>query len=458
MSNPAARGDLGELLDQQRITAYQLFVVALCFLVMVIDGYDLFMVAMALPKIAASFGVKPAALTPVLALQNLGLALGTAMIGIISDRYGRKKTLSFSIGAFAACTLVSTVTHDIVSFAATRLVTSFFLAGVIPNAIALTNEMSSLRFRQGFVSLVFSGYAVGAALASLAVGSVLRDFSWQAIFVTAAAAGFLILIVVLALLPESIRFLATRERGHAQAMRQLRRIIPDRDIDAAILLQAGEASPKTGRSPVRALFEGSRGNLTLLMWTVFALSFVSLSSFAALGPVILNLTADLPLQTAGSLMVTFSLGGLVGTAVSGFVLDRLGPKAGLTLWYAGSTACWLLFAFNVNGEASGHIAILLAGAAMTGAQGALNSFVATVYPTKIRATGVGWAFGVGRLAGIASPLIFSPFVAAPGLQIQYFALLALPTFLVVFCVPFLTSADRAAHDEAEFEREQPRSI
>lgn len=458
MSNPGATADLNELLDQQKITAYQLSVVGLCFLVMVIDGYDLFMVAMALPKIAASFGVKPASLTPVLALQNLGLALGTATIGIVSDRYGRKKTLSFSIGAFAACTLVSTATQDIVSFAATRLVTSFFLAGVIPNAIALTNEMSSRRFRQGFVSLVFSGYAVGAALASLAVGSVFREFSWQAIFVTAAAAGFLILIVVLALLSESIRFLATREQGHQQAMRQLRRIIPDRDIDAAILLPADETSPETNRSPARALFAGSHGNLTLLMWTVFALSFVSLSSFAALGPVILNLTASLPLQTAGSLMVTFSLGGLVGTAVSGFVLDRLGSRTGLTLWYAGSTVCWLFLAFNVNGEASGHIAILFAGAAMTGAQGALNSFVATVYPTKVRATGVGWAFGVGRLAGIASPLIFSPFVAAPGLQIQYFALLALPTFLVVLCVPFLTRAGRVAHGEAESEREQPQSI
>jgi AAHS family 4-hydroxybenzoate transporter-like MFS transporter len=241
-------------------------------------------------------------------------------------------------------------------------------------------------------------------------------------------------------------------------VRQLRRIIPDRDIDAACLLQDAEASSNTRRFPVRALFLGSRGNLTLLMWTVFALSFVSLSSFAALGPVILNLTANLPLQTAGSLMVTFSLGGLVGSAVSGFVLDRLGPKTGLTLWYAGSTACWLFFAFNINGETTGHVAILLAGGAMTGAQGALNAFVPTVYPTKVRATGVGWAFGVGRLAGIASPLVFSPFVAAPGLQVQYFVLLALPTFLVVLCVPFLARAGRAAHDEAEFEREQPLSI
>jgi AAHS family 4-hydroxybenzoate transporter-like MFS transporter len=84
----------------------------------------------------------------------------------------------------------------------------------------------------------------------------------------------------------------------------------------------------------------------------------------------------------------------------------------------------------------------------------LNSFVATVYPTRIRATGVGWAFGVGRLAGIASPLIFSPFDAAPGLQVQYFMLLALPTFLVVLCLPFLIRASLAEHDDQEFDRKR----
>lgn len=456
MSDPEAPGGLKELFDRQKIAPYQLFVVGLCFLVMVIDGYDLFMVAMALPKIASSFGVQPAALTPVLALQNLGLALGTAMIGIFSDRYGRKKTLSFSIAAFSVFTLLSMMARDLVTFASARLLTSVFLAGVIPNVVALTNEMIPVRYRQGFVSLVYSGYAVGAALASLAVGSIFRTFSWQAIFGTAAAAGLLTLVLVLALLPESIRFLVTKDWGHQQALRQLRRMMPDIAIDAAFLRRAAEAPKDAGRSSLSSLFSGLRRNLTLLMWMVFAFSFVSLSSFAALGPVVLNLTAGLPLETAGSLMVTYSLGGLAGSAISGFVLDRWGARFGLTMWYVGATAGWLFLAFNVDGGLSGHVAILLAGAAMTGAQGALNSFVPTVYPTNIRATGVGWAFGVGRLAGIASPLLFTPFVASPGLQMPYFMLLALPTLLVALCVPLLVNASLAAVGESQ--RGQERQL
>ena len=136
---------LTDLLDKQPIGAYQISVIALCFAIMVIDGYDLFIIGMVIPKIAADFGVKPASITPVLALQSLGLALGTALIGIMSDRHGRKKTLLVSVFGFAVFTLFSVLARDLYTFAFLRLVTGFFLAGVIPNATA--SERSRLPVR-----------------------------------------------------------------------------------------------------------------------------------------------------------------------------------------------------------------------------------------------------------------------------------------------------------------------
>lgn len=447
MAMPEARSNLNALIDKQPMGAYQLFVIGLCFLVMVIDGYDLFMVAMAAPKIAASFGVEPASFAPVLAVQNLGLAVGTAVIGVFSDRYGRRKTLIVSIAAFSVFTLLTMAARDIVSFAAMRVVTGFFLAGVIPNTMALTNEITPARYRQGFVSFLYSGFAVGGGMASLSVGTVFAEASWQAIFATAAAAGFLLLALVVLLLPESVQFLVTRSWGHERALKQLRRMMSDVEIDAALFAHTGEERGKAPRSPVSSLFVGARRDLTVLMWMAFALSFASLSSFSALGPTVLSFTARLPLATAATLMTTFSLGGILGSGVSGFVLDRWGARFGLTLWYVATTGCWLLFAFKLDSGVGGHAIALLAGIAMTGAQGGLNSFVATVYPTNIRATGVGWAFGIGRLAGILSPLLFAPLVAVPGWEAWYFALLAVPTLLLALGVPVLVKASKAAARE-----------
>lgn len=448
MDMPKARSDLNTLIDEQPLGAYQLFVIGLCFLVMVIDGYDLLMVAMAAPKIAASFGVEPASFAPVLALQNLGLAVGTAVIGVFSDRYGRRKTLCFSIAAFSTLTLLTMATSDVVSFAAMRVVTGFFLAGVIPNTMALTNEITPARYRQGFVSFLYAGFAVGGGLASLLVGTLFAGAAWQTIIATAATAGFVLLVLVLVLLPESIQFLATRSWGHERAFKQLRRMHPGVDIDMTLFQHFDGKRKKAGQSPVSSLFVGSRRNLTLFMWMAFALSFASLSSFAALGPTVLSLTPGLSLAIAGTMMMAFSLGGIVGSSVSGFILDRWGARFGLTFWYMATTCCWLLLAFNLSPGTSGLAVALLAGIAMTGAQAGLNSFVAAVYPTGIRATGVGWAFGVGRLAGILSPLLFAPLVAGPGLQVWYFVLLAAPTLLVALAAPLLVKASRAAAREA----------
>jgi AAHS family 4-hydroxybenzoate transporter-like MFS transporter len=428
---------LTDLLDKQPIGAYQISVIALCFAIMVIDGYDLFIIGMVIPKIAADFGVKPASITPVLALQSLGLALGTALIGIMSDRHGRKKALLVSVFGFAVFTLFSVLARDLYTFAFLRLVTGFFLAGVIPNAIALANEIAPMRLRQGFVGVVFSGFAVGATVASLVNGHILANHSWQTAFVTAAVAGFAVLPLIFFVLPESTRFLLQHAWGREQAIRQLRRMLPGIEVDPATLVLDGKQPP---RSSVRNLFSEGRRNATLLMWLTFALSFIALSGFAALGAVVLNLTAGFSLQVVGTLMAAFSLGGLVGSGLSGFVLDRFGPRIGLWFWYGACTASWLTLGLTVGtGMGIGMIATMaFAGAAMTGAQSALNSYVPTVYPTKVRATGVGWAFGIGRMFSIASPLLFSGFVAAPGKQGLFFLSLAVPTLLVMICVPFLT--------------------
>lgn len=447
MDMPKAREDLNGLIDRQPMGAYQLSVVGLCFLVMVIDGYDVLMVAMAAPKIAASFGISPASFAPVLALQNLGLAAGTVVMGMISDRYGRRKSLSFTIAAFSAFTLLTMLTRDVMSFAAMRVVTGFFLAGVIPNTMALTNEITPKRYRQGLVSFLYAGFAVGGGLASLSVGTLFAEAAWQTLFATAAAAGFLLLALVLIFLPESVQFLATRSWGHERALKQLRRMIPDADIDVALVQQSASRREEARKSSVSSLFIGSRRGLTLLMWGAFALSFASLSSFSALGPTVLSFTAGLPLATAGTMMVAFSLGGILGSSISGFMLDRWGARFGLTIWYAAATCCWLLFAFALDPGLSGHFVAFLAGVAITGAQGGLNAFVASVYPTTVRATGVGWAFGVGRIAGILSPLLFAPLVAVPGLQAWYFVLLAAPTLLIVLAAPLLVRASRVAAGE-----------
>jgi len=191
----------------------QLVVVGLCLLVMLIDGYDLFMIGLALPAIAADFGVSPADLTGIVVAQNVGLALGTFIAGPLSDRFGRKLPLVVSVAAFGLLTLATTQVTSLEVFIAVRLLTGLFCAAVIPNAVALTNEMTPARWRSGFVALVFCGYAGGTSIGSFVNGRLLQQYDWQIIFWGRWCAGDCACPCLLASfwLPESLRFRVQRD-------------------------------------------------------------------------------------------------------------------------------------------------------------------------------------------------------------------------------------------------------
>src|SRR5262245_18152002 len=167
------RLDLDSLLDQQAVSASQVFVVGLCLLAMVVDGFDLFMISMMIPPIAADFGVAPAAVAPVVVLQNAGLAVGTYFAGPLADRFGRKRVLMSSVLGFSLLTIASTFATSLCELSVLRSLTGIFLAGVVPNTIARTSEIVPARYRAGFVGLMFSGYAVGGIVSSLTSGLLL---------------------------------------------------------------------------------------------------------------------------------------------------------------------------------------------------------------------------------------------------------------------------------------------
>ena len=144
--------NLDQLLDEQTLGKVPILVVGLCLLAMIIDGYDMFMIGLALPMIAADFGVQPSAVTSVMVAQNIGLALGTYLAGPISDRFGRKPILILCVVCFGLLTLLTAQVTSLTQFTVIRFITGIFFAGVIPTAVSLTNEMTPKKYRSGFVA------------------------------------------------------------------------------------------------------------------------------------------------------------------------------------------------------------------------------------------------------------------------------------------------------------------
>jgi len=248
--------------------------------------------------------------------------------------------------------------------------------------------------------IMFCGFSIGAAAVGWVAAGVIPRFGWQGVFVVGGILPCIVAALVIGFLPESIRFLVRRRAGDGQAARYLARIAPDAPAGE---LTVGEDAPHGG-FPVQQLFAGGRGGLTLLLWTMFFANLLDLYFISSWLPTIIQ---DVGIAQQRAILITtlLQVGGTIGAVVLGRLLDRRLSFRVLALTYLGATICVFLIGESGTSLAWLVVTVFAAGVGVIGAQNGANVLAAEVYPTAIRSTGVGWAFGVGRIGSILGPFL-----------------------------------------------------
>jgi len=359
----------------------QILVLVLCGSVLFIDGFDAQSMGFVAPALVQQLHLARAALGPVFSSGLVGIMIGALVFGPLADRVGRKPILvwcTLLFGVFSLLTATSGSLHGLLLY---RLFTGFGLGGAMPNAVALTSEFMPERFRATAVTVMFVGFAVGAAAGGFVAAGLIPRFGWQSVFVTGGVVPCVIAVFLIAFLPESTRFLQT---GNARA---------------SLIM-----GPGSKQFIVRQLFDAGRTRMTLLIWVIFFMSLLDLYFLNAWMPTLVH-DAGIEIGRAIVLTALFQLGGAVGSFVLGRVLDRF--LSFRVLAYAYLSAGVFVFLIGTAGKSVVLLAcaILAAGCAVIGGQGGANALAAAFYPTPIRATGVGWALGIGRVGSIIGPLV-----------------------------------------------------
>jgi AAHS family 4-hydroxybenzoate transporter-like MFS transporter len=391
-------------IDNSRLSAPQLVVAALCALVAMLDGFDTQAIAYVAPRIAEDWGLKPSAFGPIFSMGLVGLTLGAFLLSPVADRVGRKTIIVLSTVIFGVFALLTATANSLEQLLIYRLLTGIGLGAAMPNLIALTSEYAPARLRATAVTVMFCGFPLGSTIGGLIAAPLMRIYDWEGVFVIGGILPLLLLPVLLFALPESLRFLVARKAPAARLEALIRRMVPGVEVRRAIdEIEAEQAKDVAGFSPLQ-LFATGRATTTILLWVAFFMNLLVMYFLVNWLPTLLK-SAGLPLSQAILSTALLNLGGVVGAIALGRLIDRMDAYLVLGCAYAASAGFIALLAFG--GANLGFLlsAAALAGFGVVGAQIGCNALAASVYPTAIRATGVGWALGAGRIGAIVGPLV-----------------------------------------------------
>jgi len=368
-------------------------------------------------------------MSPLASLSPIGNLIGSLVFGPIADRFGRKPVLIACALMFGAGSLVTATATSVGQLTLYRVFTGFGMGGAMPNAIALTSEYMPRRTRNAAVMTMFCGFSFGSAFAGWVAAAVIRRFGWQAVFLVGGAIPIVVAILLIALLPESIRFLVLRGGHQKRVSEYLSRITPGTIASDEFTVGPGEH--ESGSFAVGQLFAHGRAIVTLMLWTMFFMNLLNLWFLNNWLPNIMN-DAGIQVETASLVTSLFQIGGIVGALLlAGTVGRRLSFGVLAATYFA--AAVFILFI----GEAGASVPLLIltvfaSGMGVIGGQTVSNALSADFYPTAIRSTGVGWCLGIGRVGSILGPILGGFLLTYGGSARRVFWAAAVPALIATF--------------------------
>jgi len=367
-----------------------------------LDGFDILSSAFAAPGIAQEWHVSREALGVVLSMELWGMVAGSIVLGGLADIAGRRSAMLLCLGVMTLGMFMATTANSPLNLSIWRLVTGLGIGGMLASINAVAAELSNLKHRSLAMAIMVIGYPLGGVIGGLIVSQVLKGDSWRAVFMIGAVASAAFIPLVLLFVPESPAFLD--QRRPAGALDRINRTLTRYGLPLLDTL-APRPAAQARASVLDILKPGLIGATMVLTLGYFfhAISFYFILKWA---PKIIADLGHSPSQAAGVLTAA-NIGGAVGGACFGLFMHRFGIKRPTLVVLLASVAG--ITAFGLHDKSSSLLVWSLAASlGMVFANAAIVGFYASfaaAFPTHVRATGTGFAIGIGRLGGALSPIL-----------------------------------------------------
>ena len=393
--------DPREIIRQTPMGARQWIVVVLMVLLNALDGFDVLSSAFAAPGITADWGIARPALGVVLSAELVGMGFGSVLLGGAADRYGRKYTMLVCLVLMAIGMYLASIAAAVQPMVAYRFVTGIGIGGMLTTTNAVVAESTNSRWRSVAIAVYVAGYPLGAIIGGIAASEwLLPTYSWHAVFLFGAVVTAVLIPVILVLVPETAAYLATK-RNLAGVNRTLGAFGKPAISDLPVIV-AGTDKPRV----TDILSNPKLRPVTLLLafgYTFHCITFYYILKFGV--QIVSDYPPGYPPAQAATVLTYANIGGFMGSALFGFVMARLGIRWPTALMLLIGAMMVAYFGTGRETLKAWQMATMIAGFFTNAAISGFYAAFARGFPAYARATGTGFALGVGRLGAAGSPLL-----------------------------------------------------
>jgi MFS transporter, AAHS family, 4-hydroxybenzoate transporter len=420
------QAELKDLIDNSPMSTYQIIIVALCFILNMNDGIDVLAVSFTGSEIMKEWGLSNTLLGSVFSAGLAGMTAGCLLLAPFGDSIGRRKVFLISLTLITAGMFgvygAQAYWHVIVA----RLITGLGIGGILPTMATTTSEFSNNKTRDFNVGLIQGGWPLGAILTGLFINAMMPTHGWRFIFLVAGLISLIMLIAVYIFMPDSLAFLGKKQPLNAQ--KQINNLLSK--MGHSSIEKLPQKPSEALSTPLKNLFLPEYKTSTIRLWLGIFFGFLTLYTLMSWVPNIAK-EGGMPPEKATYVGIALNLGAFAGVVAMGLFISRFGGRKVILTF--------MLIAFSIMIT---YANLKLTFGMMFGlifcigffVQGGFNAFfpIATrIYPSAVRSTGVGLAFGIGRFGAILGPQIFG-ILKDSGMPIT--------TIFTLFSLPLLVTA------------------
>jgi MFS family permease len=387
----------------------------LCWLAMVLDGFDLVVLGTVIPTLIKTheLGFDAIGATYAATISLVGVGIGALFIAPLSDRLGRRRLLVACVAWFSLFTIAVVFAPNVAVFGIFRLLAGLGLGACLPAALAYMNDYAPAGTAGKSTTRTMTGYHVGAVATAFLAILVVPD--WRIMFVVGGVAGFALVPLLWFRLPETLSPAHAREPAEAEGVTAAAGAeTRSRDTQSAGTAQAAATATPRAEAPQASFRDLIRKPYPFVALGIAVASFMGLLLVYGLNTWLPQLMASAGYTVSAGLvlLLVLNVGAVVGLVVAGILADKHGTKKIVLLWFGLSAVFLAVLSIKVQSELLLNAAVFVTGVFVFSSQVLVYAWVSQLFPARLRGTALGFAAGVGRFGAIMGPAVTGTLVAA----------------------------------------------